>query len=239
MASLQIFKIKGLKQENLINIKDYVSINEKEEEFDVELKQYITDYHIGEKNLIDFKFTHESVSKIQINNKNFPSFHVDTAEIWFSFKLPDTFVFINSSSNIDFILSELKRIIQIKLPLEEMVELETHEIDLKDCYAHIIKKDASEVLSSWWKGLNANDHSANLHGILRDDEGIESELYSHINETAKTKTSVKIRSKKLVNNVTISKNKLYSPNKEINSLTLIEYFDKIIYPLFKNLPEQL
>ena len=43
MASLQIFKIKGLKQENLINIKDYVSINEKEEEFDVELKQYITD----------------------------------------------------------------------------------------------------------------------------------------------------------------------------------------------------
>ena len=119
-----------------------------------------------------------------------------------------------------------------------MVELETNELDLKEYFADVIKKDASEVLSGWWKGLNANDHSVNLHGILRDDEGIESELYSLINETAKTKTSVRIMSKKLVNTITISKNKLYSPHKEVNSLTLIEYFDKIIYPLFKYPQEQ-
>lgn len=238
MISLHIFKIIGLKESNLEHIKNYNSLNEKEEEFDVELKQYISDYNIGEKNLINFKFTHESVSKIQIGEKNYPNFHVDSADIWISFKHPQTFVFIKSSSNLEFILSELKRIIQINLPLENMVELETEEINLKRYFTEIIKKDASEILSGWWKGLNANDHSVNLHGILRDDEGIESELYTLINETAKTKTSVKIRSKKLVNTLIISKNKLYSPNKEINSLTLIEYFDKIIYPLFKDQQEQ-
>lgn len=238
MISLHIFKITGLKESNLEYIKDYNSLNEKEEEFNVELKQYISDYNVGEKNLINFKFTHESVSKIQIGEKNYPNFHVDSAEIWISFKHPQTFVFINSSSNLEFILSELKRIIQISLPLENMVDLETKEINLKRYFTEIIKKDASEILSGWWKGLNANDHSVNLHGILRDDEGIESELYTLINETAKSKTSVKIRSKKLVNNLIISKNKLYSPNKEVNSLTLIEYFDKIIYPLFKDQQEQ-
>lgn len=238
MISLHIFKINGLKEKYLDYIKEYTSLNEKEEEFNVELKQYISEYNISEKNLIDFKFTHESVTKIQIDDRNFPNFHVDSAKIWISFKYPQTFVFINSSSNLEFILSELKRIIQINLPLEEMVELEIDEIDLKEYFADIIKKDASEVLSGWWKGLNSNDHSVNLHGILRDDEGIESELYSLINETAKTKTSVRILSKKLVNTITISKNKLYSPHKEVNSLTLIEYFDKIIYPLFKYPQEQ-
>lgn len=233
MISFHIFKIEGLKEEHLKFIKEYTALNEKEEEFDVELKQYISDFHISEKNLIDFKFTHESVTKIQIDERNFPNFHKDTAEIWISFKHPETYMFINSSSNLEFITSELKRIIQINLPLEQMVELEIKPIDLKIHFAEVIKKDASEVLSGWWKGLNANDHSINLHGILRDDEGIESEMYTLINETAKTKTSVRIMSKKLVNTITISKNKLYSPHKEVNSLTLIEYFDKIIYPLFK------
>lgn len=238
MISLHIFKINGLKEQHLDYIKHYTSVNEKEEEFDVELKQYISEYNIREKYLIDFKFTHESVTKIQIDERNFPNFHVDSAEIWISFKHPQTFIFIKSSSNLDFILSELKRIIQINIPLEQMVELKTNELDLKEYFADIIKKDASEVLSGWWKGLNANDHSVNLHGILRDDEGIESELYSLINETAKTKTSVRIMSKKLVNTITISQNKLYSPHKEMNSITLIEYFDKIIYPLFKYPQEQ-
>ncbi len=233
MISLHIFKINGLKEEHLDYIRQYSSVNEKEDEFDVELKQYISEYNIGEKHLIDFRFTHESVTKIQIGERNFPNFHVDSAKIWVSFKHPQTFIFINSSSNLDFILSELKRIIQINIPLEQMVELKTNELDLKEYFTDIIKKDASEVLSGWWKGLNANDHSVNLHGILRDDEGIESEYYSLINETAKTKTSVRIMSKKLVNTITISQNKLYSPHKEVNSLTLIEYFDKIIYPLFK------
>lgn len=238
MISLHIFKIDGLKENHLEYIKDYTALNEKEEEFNVELKQYISNFNISEKNLIDFKFTHESVTKIQIDERNFPNFHVDSAEIWISFKHPQTYIFINSSSNLEFIISELKRIIQINLPLDQMVELEINEIDLRNYFAEVIKKDASEVLSGWWNGLNANDHSINLHGILRDDEGIESEMYTLINETAKTKTSVRIMSKKLVNTITISKNKLYSPHKEVNSLTLIEYFDKIIYPLFKSQQEK-
>ncbi|MDO5841717.1 MAG: hypothetical protein Q4Q24_00415 [Methanobrevibacter ruminantium] len=238
MISLHIFKIDGLKENHLEYIQDYTALNEKEEEFNVELKQYISNFNKSEKNLIDFKFTHESVTKIQIDERNFPNFHVDSAEIWISFKHPQTYIFINSSSNLEFIISELKRIIQINLPLEQMVELEINEIDLRNYFAEVIKKDASEVLSGWWKGLNANDHSINLHGILRDDEGIESEMYTLINETAKTKTSVRIMSKKLVNTITISKNKLYSPHKEVNSLTLIEYFDKIIFPLFKSQQEK-
>ena len=86
MISLHIFKINGLKEEHLDYIRQYSSVNEKEDEFDVELKQYISEYNIGEKHLIDFRFTHESVTKIQIGERNFPNFHVDSAKIWVSFK---------------------------------------------------------------------------------------------------------------------------------------------------------
>lgn len=233
MVSLYIYKIKGLKKEYLENIKEYMNINEREEEFNVELKQFISNFNVAEENLANFTFTHESVTKIEIGNKNYPNFHVDTANIWISFKHPQDYMFIESSSNLEFIISEIKRIIQIKLPLEEMVELVTEEIDLKEHYADIIKKDASEVLSSWFQGLNAYDHSINLRGLLKDDEGTESEYYSKLKETAKTQTSVSIRSKSLVNNITVSKNKLSSPKKEVNSVTLIGYFDKIIIPFIK------
>lgn len=231
MVSLYIYTINGLKKEHLEHIKNYEYLNEKEEEFNVELKQFITNYNIPEENLVNFTFTHESVTKILIGNKNHPNFHVDTADIWFSFKQPQTYLFIESSSNLEFIISEIKRIIQIQIPINEMVELVTNEINLKEHYTNIIKEDASEVLSSWFEGLNANDHSITLRGLLKDDTGTESEYYSKVNETARSQTSVSIRSKRLVNNITVSKNKLSSQNKGVNTVTLINYFEKIIFPL--------
>ena len=115
-----------------------------------------------------------------------------------------------------------------------MVDLVINEINLRDYFTEIIKGDASEVLSSWFQGLNTNDHSITLRGLLKDDEGVESEYYRKINETAKTQTSVTIRSKKVVNKITIGKNKISSQNKEVNVETLIDYFEKVILKLLEN-----
>ncbi|WP_304105265.1 hypothetical protein [Methanobrevibacter ruminantium] len=228
MVSLMIYEIKGLAKKDVLKVQGYSKLNEKEENQNIELKQYIENFK-EDGNVFSFIFKHETSTKVEIGGKSLPNFHVYCGKIWILFK-DKNYMFISAPDMEDFISSMILTIIQSHLENLEK-ELIMEKVDLKECFLEVINKDASKVTSSWFKKINPQEQSAYLSGTLRDSEGRESQLYKQLKEKAKQQSSISIISKKLVNKITISESKLSSRNQEINAISLIDYFEKIILPI--------
>ncbi|MDO5849294.1 MAG: hypothetical protein Q4P18_07150 [Methanobrevibacter sp.] len=230
MTSLRIYQIKGLTLNDVLKIKNFEKINEEDQETKVKLKQHILNFK-EEKNLISFTFKHETATKIEIDGKNVSNFHVYSGEIWILFKKNHTFLFLSTyETSEDLIYSMILQIIQTSINNLEK-ELISEKVDLKECFVEVINTDASKVTSSWFRKITPHDQSAFLSGTLRDDEGRESNLYRELKKTAQQQSSISIISKKLANKITISESKISSRNNEINHISLIDYFEKILYEI--------
>ena len=166
----------------------------------------------------------------EIGDEILPNFHVYFGDVWIQIKENKSYMFISSPNHEEFISDVIKNIIQSKIEnLEKEITME--KIDLKDCFADIIALDAIKVSGSWFKKINPQDQSAYLNGTLIDEEGRESALYSKLKESAKQQSSITITSRKLVNTINFSESKISSRNKEVTNISLIDYFNKIVYPL--------
>ncbi len=227
MASLKIYSINPLIAEDVLNIKGYSKINETEEINNIDLKQKIENFKQND-NLFSFTFKHETVDKVEIGDEILPNFHVYFGDVWIQIKENKSYMFISSPGNEEFISDVIKNILQSKIKnLEKEIIIE--KVDLKDCFADIIAIDAIKVSGSWFKKINPQDQSAYLNGTLIDEEGRESVLYSKLKDSAKQQSSITITSRKLVKNISFSECKISSRNKEVTNISLIDYFDKIIY----------
>lgn len=227
MVSLRIYELEGVLKSDVLNIENYSKLNEIEKEQNLELKQYILNFK-EDKELCSFIFKHETSTKVEIGGRNVPNFHVYCGKVWILLKENKTYMFISTNERSeDFISSMIINIIQSKLDLLEK-EIILKKIDLKECFLEVINEDASKVSSSWFKKINPQEQSAYLSGTLRDSEGRESELYKELKEKAKQQSSISIISKKLVNQLSISESKISSRGADVNAITLIDYFEKII-----------
>ena len=216
-------------ENDILNIKGFTKLNETEELNNIDLKQRIENFKQNH-NLFSFTFKHETVDKVEIGDEILPNFHVYFGDVWIQIKENKSYMFISSPNHEEFISDVIKNIIQSKIEnLEKEITME--KIDLKDCFADIIALDAIKVSGSWFKKINPQDQSAYLNGTLIDEEGRESALYSKLKESAKQQSSITITSRKLVNTINFSESRISSRNKEVTNISLIDYFNKIVYPL--------
>lgn len=228
MASIMIFSMKSITTKDIINIKDYCIINEIEESMNTELKQKIEHFKEN-KNLFSFVFRHETVNKIEIGDQILPNFHVYLGEVWIQVNKDISYMFISAPNNEEFISNVIKNIIQLKIQNLEK-EITMKKIDLKDFFADIINKDAIKVSGSWFKKINPQDQSVCLNRNLIDEKGRESSLYSKLKDTAKQQSSITITSRKLVKTLTFSESKISSKSNDVTNISLIDYYNQIIFP---------